>query len=57
MVCVLVPLLSKRNIGVLFGVLRNPRSDAPFFNLLWICIVAMCSCFLLLCFEAFSLLG
>jgi hypothetical protein len=30
MVCV-VPLLLKRNIGVLFGVLRGPRSDAPFF--------------------------
>jgi hypothetical protein len=31
MVCVVVPLLLKRNIGVLFGVLRNPRSDVPFF--------------------------
>jgi hypothetical protein len=30
MVCVLVPILLKRNIGVLFGVLRGPRSDAPF---------------------------
>jgi hypothetical protein len=31
MVCVVVNLLLKRNIGVLFGVLRGPRSDAPFF--------------------------
>jgi hypothetical protein len=47
MVCVLVPLLLKRNVGVLFGVLRNPRNDAPsFFSLLWFCIVVMSSCFL-----------
>jgi hypothetical protein len=31
MVCVLVPLLSKRTVGVLFGVLRFPRSDAAAF--------------------------
>jgi hypothetical protein len=31
MVCVLVPLLLKRNIGVLLGVLRGPRSDAAIF--------------------------
>jgi hypothetical protein len=31
MVCVLVPLLLNRNIGVLFGVLRGPRSDFPLF--------------------------
>jgi hypothetical protein len=32
MVCVRVPLLLKLNFGVLFGVLRGPRSDArPFF--------------------------
>jgi hypothetical protein len=30
MVCVRVPLLLKRNVGVLFGVLRGPRRDAPF---------------------------
>jgi hypothetical protein len=38
MVCIRVPLLLKRNIGVLFGVLRGPRSDVPppfFFSLLW----------------------
>jgi hypothetical protein len=35
MVCVLVPLLLKRNVKVLFGVLRDPHSDAPFFSLLW----------------------
>jgi hypothetical protein len=29
MVCVIVPLLLKRKVGVLFGVLRGPRSDAP----------------------------
>jgi hypothetical protein len=28
MVCVLVPPLLKRNVGVLFGVLRGPDSDA-----------------------------
>jgi hypothetical protein len=37
MVCVLVPLLLKRNVGVLFWDLRGPRSDAPFFNFLWFC--------------------
>jgi hypothetical protein len=31
MVCVVVPLLLKQNIRVLFGVLRGPRSDVPFF--------------------------
>jgi hypothetical protein len=31
MVHVRVPLLLKRNAGVLFGVLRGPRSDVPFF--------------------------
>jgi hypothetical protein len=31
MVYVVVSLLLKRNIGILFGVLRGPRSDAPFF--------------------------
>jgi hypothetical protein len=30
MVCVLVPLLLKQKVGVLFGVLRGPRSDALF---------------------------
>jgi hypothetical protein len=55
MVCVLLPLLLKRNIGVLFGVLRGPRNDAPFFCLLWFCIVVMSSCFLLLSFEALFL--
>jgi hypothetical protein len=29
MVCVLVTLLLKRNIGVFFVVLRGPRSDPP----------------------------
>jgi hypothetical protein len=29
MVCDVVPLLLKRNNGVLFGVLRGPCSDAP----------------------------
>jgi hypothetical protein len=43
MVCVLVPFLLKRNIRVLFGVLRGPRGDAPFFCLLWVCIVVMSS--------------
>jgi hypothetical protein len=46
MVCVIVPLLLKRNIGVLFGVLTGPRIDAPFFCLLWFCIIVMSSCFL-----------
>jgi hypothetical protein len=42
MVCVLVPLLLKRNIGMLFRVLSGPRSDTPFlFSLLWLCIVVM----------------
>jgi hypothetical protein len=41
-----VPLLSKRNIGVLFGVLRGPRSHVPFFRLLWFCIAVLSSCFL-----------
>jgi hypothetical protein len=41
MVCVRVPLLLKRKFGVLFSVLRGPRSDAspPFFSLLCFCIV------------------
>jgi hypothetical protein len=30
MVCVLVPLLLKRNVGVLFEVLRGPHTDATF---------------------------
>jgi hypothetical protein len=29
MVCIVVPVLLKRNVGVLFGVLRGPRSDVP----------------------------
>jgi hypothetical protein len=29
MVFVRVPLVLKRNVWVLFGVLRGPRSDAP----------------------------
>jgi hypothetical protein len=49
MVRVLVHLLLKRNDGVLFGVLRGPRSDAPIFSLLWFCIVVMSSCFLFAC--------
>jgi hypothetical protein len=32
MVCVRVPLLLKRNVGVLFGVLRSPRSDVTEFS-------------------------
>jgi hypothetical protein len=36
MVCVLVPLLLKRNIGVLFGVLRGSRNDVPFFELVMV---------------------
>jgi hypothetical protein len=35
MVCV-VPLLLKQNVGVLFGVLRGPRSDAPFYMLVMV---------------------
>jgi hypothetical protein len=31
MIRVHVPLLLKRDVGVLFGVLRGPRSDVPFF--------------------------
>jgi hypothetical protein len=31
MVCVIVPLLLKQNIGVLFRVLRGSHSDAPSF--------------------------
>jgi hypothetical protein len=34
MASVLVPLLLKRNVGVLFGVLRGPHSDAHFFSLM-----------------------
>lgn len=41
MVCVHVPCLLKRNVGVLFGDLRGPRSDAPFFILLWVCIIVI----------------
>jgi hypothetical protein len=38
MVCVCVPLLLKRNVGVLFRVLKGQSSDVPFFfNLLWVC--------------------
>jgi hypothetical protein len=33
MVCVIVTLLLNRKFGVLFGVLRGPRSDAPFLAL------------------------
>jgi hypothetical protein len=36
MVCIPVPLLLKRNIGVLFEVLRNPCSDAPLFLLVMV---------------------
>jgi hypothetical protein len=43
MVCVLVPRLLKRNVAVLFGELRDPHSDAPFFSLLWFCIIVMSS--------------
>jgi hypothetical protein len=51
MVCVCVPLLLKRNIGLLFGVLRGSRSDAPPpFLLVMVCIVVMSSCFLLIVF-------
>jgi hypothetical protein len=32
MVCDRVPPLLKGNVGVLFGVLRGPRIDAPFFS-------------------------
>jgi hypothetical protein len=32
MVSVRVPLLLKRIVGVLFGVLRGPRSYAPFLD-------------------------
>jgi hypothetical protein len=28
---VLVPLLLERKVGILFGVLRSSRNDAPFF--------------------------
>jgi hypothetical protein len=31
MVFIVVPLLLKRNVGVLFGVLRISHSDVPFF--------------------------
>jgi hypothetical protein len=31
MVCVRVPLLLKRNVGVLFGLLKDPQSDVPLF--------------------------
>jgi hypothetical protein len=44
MIGVFVPLLLKRNIGVLFGVLRGPCSDAPFLALLLFCIVVKFSC-------------
>jgi hypothetical protein len=46
MVYVLAPLLLKRKVGVLFGVLRGSRSGAPFFKCLWFCIVVMSSYFL-----------
>jgi hypothetical protein len=46
MVRVRVPLLLKWNFGVLFGVLKTPRSVAPLFSLLWFCIFVMSSCFL-----------
>jgi hypothetical protein len=39
MVCVRVPLLLKRNIGVLFGVLSGPRSDAPPFFFIYFFII------------------
>jgi hypothetical protein len=37
MVCVLVPPLLMRNMRVLFGALRSPRSNASFFTFLWLC--------------------
>jgi hypothetical protein len=44
MIRVLVPLLLKRNVGVLFGVLRGPRSDVPPFLQLYYayCIYSHC---------------
>jgi hypothetical protein len=36
MICAHVPLLLKRNNGVLFGVLRSPRSDVPLFWLIMV---------------------
>jgi hypothetical protein len=48
MKCVVVPLLLKRNVGLLFGVLRSSRSNAfppPFFWVLCFCIAVMFSCF------------
>jgi hypothetical protein len=62
MACIRVPLLLKvlktfrfnlkRIVGVLFGVLRCPRSDVPppFFFLLWFYIAVMSSCFLFVVF-------
>jgi hypothetical protein len=51
--CALVPLLLKRNNGVLFGVLRVPRSDAPFFLacygsaiILWVLYIYILSLYL-----------
>jgi hypothetical protein len=46
MVCALVHLLLKRKVEILYGVLRSPPNDAPFFSLLWFCIAVMSSCFL-----------
>jgi hypothetical protein len=54
MVCVVVSLLLKRNIGVLFGVLRYPRSDAPppFFFACYVCVSLCCLVVsAMLCFE------
>jgi hypothetical protein len=41
MVYVLVPLLLKRKVGVLFGVLRDPRSDAPSLKLKQLDIITL----------------
>jgi hypothetical protein len=40
----------------IFGVLRGPRSDAPFFSFLWFFLVVMCSCFLFAVFWGRSVI-
>jgi hypothetical protein len=61
MVYVVVPLLLKWNIGVLFGALRRPRSDAPpppFFFACYVSVSLCCSvASVMLCFEEHNLVS
>jgi hypothetical protein len=54
-VCVVVPLLLKRNVRVLFGILRGPRYDAhPLFLLVMVLYRCDVQLLPLCCFEALT---